>query len=187
MQNRISRNLCVLFKAEKLLDFKTLLKLYYSFIHTYLNFGNITCTSTNKIKLKNLYNQQKHALRITFNKNKLDSVSYLFNEIKAFNIFKINIFQTLIFMFKTKNQLNPAISAQKLLLNKILNKTKGIAHQYPTRFSKHCFYGPNRKTGLLKSARQTNNTQCYPLTTRDCNTNVKNEELKFLEIKINTK
>ena len=47
-------------KAKKLLDFKILLKLYYSFIQTYLNFANITWSSTNKIKF---YNLQNHALR----------------------------------------------------------------------------------------------------------------------------
>ena len=65
-------------------------------------------------------------------------------------MFEINIFQTLIFMFKTKNQLNPTISAQKL---------QSIAHQHRIRFSKHSFYEPNRKAGFLKSAIQTNNTQ----------------------------
>ena len=53
-------------------------------------------------------------------------------------------------MFKTKNQLNPTISTQKL---------QSIAHQHRIRFSKHSFYEPNRKAGFLKSAIQTNNTQ----------------------------
>ena len=44
-----------------------------------LNYAHIGWASTNKIKLKNLYNQQKHALRIIFHKDKLDSVTYLFN------------------------------------------------------------------------------------------------------------
>ena len=60
-----------------LLDFKSLRKLYYSFIHTYFNYAHIGWASTNKIKLKKLYNKQ-HALRIIFHTDKLDSVTYLF-------------------------------------------------------------------------------------------------------------
>ena len=41
MQNKISKNLPVLFKVKKLLDFKNITKLYYSFIYTYLNYANI--------------------------------------------------------------------------------------------------------------------------------------------------
>lgn len=48
--------------------------------------------STNKTTLKMLYNQQKHVLTTIFNKNKPDSVSYLFNETIAFSIFKIDVF-----------------------------------------------------------------------------------------------
>ena len=78
-----------------------------------LNHANIAWASTNKSKLKKRYNQQKDALWIIINKNKQDSVSCLFNEIKSLNFFKINIFQTLLFMCKTKNQLNPTIFGQK--------------------------------------------------------------------------
>ena len=40
-------------------------------------------------------------------------------------------------------QLNPTIFAQKF---------ENIVHQYPTRFSKHGFYEPNRKREFLKFA-----------------------------------
>ena len=73
MQNKRSK---ILVFYLTLLDFKSLRKLYYSFIHTYFNYAHIRWASTNKIKLKNLYNQQ---LRIVFHKGKLDSVTYLFN------------------------------------------------------------------------------------------------------------
>ena len=74
-----------------------------------------------------------------FNKNKLDSLSCLLNGIKTLNIFKINIFQILIFTFKTKDQLNPTIFAQKF---------QSIVHQFPTCSSS--FYEPNRKKEFLK-------------------------------------
>ena len=46
-----------------------MVSLYYSFIHTYLNYGNIAWVSTAKTKLKKHYIQQKQAVRIVFNEN----------------------------------------------------------------------------------------------------------------------
>ena len=40
-----------------------------------MNYANIARASTNKPKVKNLCNQQKHALKIIFHKYKLDSVT----------------------------------------------------------------------------------------------------------------
>ena len=48
-------------------------------ICSYILHAHIGWATTNKSKLKNLYNQQKYALRIVFHKGKLDSVTYLFN------------------------------------------------------------------------------------------------------------
>ena len=64
-------------------------------------------------------NKSMHALRIKFSKNKVDFVSYLLKEVKTLNIFKIIIFQTLIFRFKTKDQLN---------LTNFSHKFQSIAH-----------------------------------------------------------
>ena len=47
MQNKISKNLGIMFKAKTLLDLRLILDLYYSFIHNYLNYENIAWVSTN--------------------------------------------------------------------------------------------------------------------------------------------
>ena len=44
-----------------------MVNLYYSLIHFYLNYGNIAWVSTAKTNLKNLYSQQKPAVRRVFN------------------------------------------------------------------------------------------------------------------------
>ena len=78
-QNKRSKNLSVLVNA-KLCQILNHYENYITFfIHTYFNYAHIGWVSTNKIKLKNLCNQQKHALRIIYHKDKLDSVTYLFN------------------------------------------------------------------------------------------------------------
>ena len=40
-----------------------MVSLYYSFIHSYLNYGNIAWCSTSMTKLKKLLSKQKQALR----------------------------------------------------------------------------------------------------------------------------
>ena len=41
VENKISKNIGVLYRASHLLDFKTLLKIYFSFIHIYISYANI--------------------------------------------------------------------------------------------------------------------------------------------------
>ena len=41
VENKISKNIGVLYRASNLLDFKNLLKIYFSFIHIYISYANI--------------------------------------------------------------------------------------------------------------------------------------------------
>ena len=120
-----------------------MISLYYSFFHTYLNYGNIAWASTTKTKLKKLYSQQKQAIKTVFNENILASSKILFSEVNALNIYKINIFQNLVFMFKTRNGINPDI---------FNNKFQNIDHIYPTRFSENNYYVPYKQRKFLKYA-----------------------------------
>ena len=46
-ENKIAENFGLLYKAKHYLNKRSLLVLYYSFIHTYINYGNIAWRSTN--------------------------------------------------------------------------------------------------------------------------------------------
>ena len=61
----MSKSIGMLYKAKFLL--KCLKDIYYAFIHSYLNYANISWASTNPNKLNKLHNKQKHADRIIFN------------------------------------------------------------------------------------------------------------------------
>ena len=52
VENKISKNIGVLYTASHLLDFKNLLKVYFSFIHIYSSYANIAWASTFKTKLQ---------------------------------------------------------------------------------------------------------------------------------------
>ena len=65
IENKISKNLGVLYKAKYLLSQKCMINIYFSFIHSsYINYANIAWSSTNRSKLSKLFNKQKHASRI---------------------------------------------------------------------------------------------------------------------------
>ena len=51
IESKVSRNNGVLYKISKL-NSKCLRNIYFSFIHSYINYVNITWASTNKTKLK---------------------------------------------------------------------------------------------------------------------------------------
>ena len=131
VENKISKNIGVLYRASHLLDFKNLLKIYFSFIHIYISYANIAWASTFKTKLQGILKKQKHAARITFHANRLDHARPLLKEMKALNVYQINLIQTLKFMHKTKYRIDPQI---------FLPKFREVHHQYPTRFLQNSFY-----------------------------------------------
>ena len=75
VENTISKNIGVLYRASHLLDFKNLIKIYLSFIHIYISYPNIVWASTvwAKTKLQGILKKQKHAARITFHANRSDN------------------------------------------------------------------------------------------------------------------
>ena len=97
-ENKIAKNIGLLYRAKPFLGKHSLLTLYYSYIHTYLNYANLTWASTNRTNLKKLLSQQKHAIRIVDNKTRFEHTKELFNSLKILNIYKLNILNTSIFM-----------------------------------------------------------------------------------------
>ena len=103
IETKISKNVGVLYRASYLLDFKNLPKIYFSFIHIYINYASIAWASTFKTKLQGILKKQKYTARITFR----DHSRPLLKEMKAINVCQIDIIQTIKFMHKIKCGINP--------------------------------------------------------------------------------
>ena len=83
----------ILYKAKQFLNKKSMECLYYSYIHTYLNYANLAWRSTNKTKLNKRMIQQKEPLRIINNKPHFCHTKELFPVAnRILHIFEINIF-----------------------------------------------------------------------------------------------
>ena len=121
----------MLYRASRLLHFKNLLKIYFSFIHFYISYANIAWASTFKTKLQGILKKQKHAPQIIFHANRLDHRKPLLKEMKALNVYQINVIQRLKFMHKTKYGTNLRI---------FLPKFREVDHQYPTRYFQNSFH-----------------------------------------------
>ena len=118
----------MLYKARPYLDKIALLHLYYSYIHSYLNYENTAWRSTNRTYLKKLQSQQKHAIRIIFHKNKFVHTREHFKENNILNIYQLNIFNNLLFLHRVKNRKAP---------NVFLSKFLRPSYHYRTSFSQN--------------------------------------------------
>ena len=140
LENKISKNIGAMHRAKFLLDKQSLKHIYFAFVHSYITYANIAWASTCKTKLVKLYNKQKHASRIMYNKDKYTHAKPLMKSLNALNIFQINIYQILVLMFKSQHNLSPIV---------FQNMFEKVNHKYPTKFADKNFVIP-RKT--LKSS-----------------------------------
>ena len=93
VENKISKNIGILYKASHYLDKKSLKNIHFSFIHNYVNYCNIAWASTSRTKLDKILKKQKHAVRIIYNKDEFTHSKPLVRDMNALNVYQINIFQ----------------------------------------------------------------------------------------------
>ena len=97
---KLAKNIDLLYKARVLLDKESLKTIYFSYIHSNLNYANIAWASTYFTKLKPIHYQQKHAARTVFGEARLTHSRLLLRSLNALNIYQINIHQQANFMYK---------------------------------------------------------------------------------------
>ena len=54
-----------MYRPKPFLDKKSLLELYYSYIHSYLHYTNLAWDSAYQKNLKKLHNQEKYVIRMS--------------------------------------------------------------------------------------------------------------------------
>ena len=137
IESKVSKNLGILYKARTYLNINSTKQLYFSFIHSYLSYGNIAWASTNKSKLNTLHRRQKHASRIIYFKDKNTHAKPLLKKLNALNIYQLNVYQVLLFMHKVKNNSIPNVFKNAFIIN---------SNKYNTTNANTTFYKPFFKT-----------------------------------------
>jgi len=133
IENKISKNIGILYKTRHILDKKSLTQLYFSFIHSYL---------THKTKMYRLLKKQKHAARIIHFKNRFYHSQPLLENMKALNVLQLNLFKHLCFIYQYREGKTP-----KAFENFFTVK----ANKYSTR-SRGKYYKPFYKTNSSRFA-----------------------------------
>ena len=140
-ENKIAKNIGILYKARPYLHKRGFLCLYSSFIHSYLNYANTGCCSTNKTYLKKLQSQQKHAIWSIFHENKFAHTRTYFKGNNILNIYQVNIFNNPLFLRQVKNGETPNV-----FLSKFLRRS----YHYPTSFFQNNYIVPSFKVTKSK-------------------------------------
>ena len=71
VENKIAKNFGLLYRVSQFLSEDSPKTVYFSYIHSYLNYANIAWVSMYAMKLKRVYLKQKHAVHIVFKEDKL--------------------------------------------------------------------------------------------------------------------
>ena len=129
VESKLAKNIGLLNHASYFLNDLSLKTIYFSYIHSYLNYANIAWASTYARKLKNKF-VQKRAVCFVFNEDRLSYSRPLLRKINAVNVYQINLYQHLNFMHKVNNQETSSIFND--LIKRLVNK-------YLTNFSKSNF------------------------------------------------
>ena len=126
VENKLAKNIGLLYRVNQYLNESSLKSVYFSYIHSYLNYANIAWASTYPTSLQRIHLKQKHAVRIVYNKDKLSHSKPLLRNLNALNVYQINIYQHLGFMHRFNNDETPKV------FNDIIKRPE---HRYPTSFS----------------------------------------------------
>ena len=124
-ENKIAKNIRLTYKAKPYLNKDSLLALYFSYIHSYINYANLVWRSTHRTYLLKINIQQKHALRLIHNKNRFYHSTELFEPCEILNVYELNLLNTVVFMHKIKSRTAPS---------SFLEKSEQPSHSYSTHF-----------------------------------------------------
>ena len=99
IKNKLSKSIGILSKARKVVDKSCMKTLYYSFIHPYLLYSNITWGNSEGNTLWTVFKIQKIAIRLMGNLRKRDSTSKTYKELKILKLPDLYTLTSTLFMW----------------------------------------------------------------------------------------
>ena len=108
---KIAKGIGIVNKAKRLINSKTLLILYYSFIYPYFNYAVEVWGDTCDSYLKPLITLQKRAIRTITSSGWDDHTAPLFKQVKVLQLEKIHVYKIVLIMFKVWHKLVPNVFA----------------------------------------------------------------------------
>ena len=176
LENKIAKNIGLIYRAKPFLDKESLLALYYSYIHSYINYANVAWGSTYLTNLKKLRSQQKHAIRIVHNKRKFEHTKELFESVSVLNLYKLNILNIVAFMHRVHTKASPPV---------FTGDFQRISHLYSTRSSTLNFSKPKLKLTKTKYRISIRGPAIWNDFIEDCLKSI--EKTPFFKVKMKSK
>ena len=176
LENKIAKNIGIMYRAKSFLDKESLLALYYSYIHSYLNYANLGWGSTYLTNLKKLLSKQKDAIRIVHNKAKFKHTKELSKSASVLNLYKLNILSIAVFMHSVHTKTSPPIFAGSF---------QRISHLYSTRSSTLNFSKPKSKLSKTKYRISIRGPAIWNVFVEDCLKSI--EKTPFFKVKMKSK
>ena len=138
------QKILVYYTEQKRILIKTT-TLHFLFFHSYLNYDNTAWASTTKSKLRKIASQQTQAVNVIPIKDnqEITNSRKFMKENVILNVYKLNFYQVLNFMFRVHNETIP---------KSFQTKFQYIEHKYETRQSKDNFIIPKRNTRITRFA-----------------------------------
>ena len=176
LENKIAKNIGLIYRAKPFLDKESLLALCYSYIHSYINYANVAWGSTYLTNLKKLHSQQKHAIRIVHNKRKFEHTKELFESVSVLNLYKLNILNIVAFMHRVHTKTSPPV---------FTGSFQRISHLYSTRSSTLNFSKPKLKLTKTKYRISIRGPAIWNDFIEDCLKSI--EKTPFFKVKMKSK
>ena len=137
----MSKNIGILCRTKFVLDTKRLKDLYFAFVNSYVNYGNIVWGSTFKTKLKSLNSKIKQASRVIKHEDRYAHAQPLMDSLGILNIYKLNLLKNILFMHDIANKRAP---------RSLIRKFEPITHNYPTNYARYGYKLPRINTSIKK-------------------------------------
>ena len=99
-ENKVAKNIGLIYKAKPYLNKDSLLAIYFSYIHSYINYANLVQGTTHRTYLRKINSQQKHALRLIHNQNRFYHSKELCEHCEIRSVYKLNLLNNAVFMHK---------------------------------------------------------------------------------------
>ena len=176
LENKIAKNIGVMYRAKPFLDKESLLALYYSYIHSYLNYANLAWGSTYLTNLKKLRSQQKHAIRIVHNKRKFEHTKELCKSASVLNLYKLNILSIAVFVHRVHTKTSPSV---------FTGSFQRLSHLYSTRSLTLNFSKPKLKLSKTKYRISIRGRAIWNDFVEDCLKSI--EKTPFFKFKMTSK
>ena len=109
LENKISKNIGLLYRAKVCHCILTMTTLHFSFFQSYLNYGNIAWACSTKSNLCKIASQLKHAVNAIPKNNhqEITDARKFMEENGILNVYKFNLYQVLNFLFRVQNETIP--------------------------------------------------------------------------------